>query len=304
MSIKFHLPDFVRHFKLNILIYEIMKMKPEWFYPNISIASVYGTFPTALWNGGRAFSGTMDRNIMVEIMKQFNARGIPLRYTFSNPHIKEEHLSDEFCNWCLEKGHNGLNEVIVVSPILEDYIRKNFPKYKLVSSTCKQLEDVAGLKEELEKDYNLVVLDYNWNNRFEELSKIPHKDRCELLVNACCTPNCKRRKEHYDYIGKYQIALTEHMKTPNQPFGYKDFECEQMNLEFYETTNYRTHIKPIDIYEKYVPMGYTNFKLEGRQLADISVLESYIYYMVKPEYKDPARLFILLKLTSQYRYFN
>ncbi|HEX9058971.1 MAG TPA: hypothetical protein VF941_02185, partial [Clostridia bacterium] len=156
MSIKFHLPDFVEHFELNLLIYEVMKAKPEFFRPDITIGSVYGTFPTSLWNGGRTFGGgTLDRNYMAEIIKQFNSRGIPCRFTFTNPLIKEEHLSDTFCNMCLRMAHNGMNEVVVVSPVLEAYIRRHYPKYKIVSSICKQLEDVEGIKEELEKDYRL-----------------------------------------------------------------------------------------------------------------------------------------------------
>jgi len=295
MSINFHLPSFAENFELNILLYEVMQMKPEFFHNDIKIASVYGTFPSSLWNGGRTFKGRMDRNYMKEILKQFNQRGIPCRFTFSNPHIREEHLNDSYCNMCLKMANNGLNEVIVVSPILEAYIRKHYPKYKIVSSTCKQIENPEALKEELEKDYSLVVLDYNWNNKFEDLEKVPLKERCELLINPCCKPNCERRKEHYDYIGKYHIALSEHLKKhPNKPFKYESFHCDHITPFFYQTTKYSTHITPKDIFEKYVPMGFNNFKIEGRSLPLFSVLESYIYYLVKPEYKDEARLFMLL----------
>ena len=37
-----------------------------------------------------------------------------------------------------------------------------------------------------------------------------------------------------------------------------------------------------------------NFKIEGRTMHLANVLESYLYYMVKPEYKDELRLKILL----------
>ena len=295
MSIYFHIPSFAENFELNILLYEVMKMKPEYFYDDIKIGSVYGTFPSSLWNGGRTFQGRMDRNFMKEIIKQFNQRGIPIRFTFSNPHIKEEHLNDSYCNMCLKMANNGMNEVIVVSPVLEAYIREKYPEYKIISSTCKQIRDLETLTKELEQDYSLVVLDYNWNNRFEDLEKIPSKERCELLINRCCIPNCPRRKEHYDYIGRYHLALSEHLKKyPNRPFEFEPYYCEYITPYFYQTTKHRTHIKPKDIYEKYVPMGFKNFKIEGRSLPHFSVLESYIYYMVKPEYKDEARLFMLL----------
>jgi collagenase-like PrtC family protease len=296
MSIKFHLPDFCSHFELNLLLYEVMHMEPKFFYPDIEIGSVYGTFPTSLWNGGRTCGGGFyDKHYMKEVIRQFNTRGIACRYTFSNPHIKEEHLNDEFCNMCLQLANNGMNEVIVVSPVLEAYIRNKYPKYKIISSTCKQIEDIKGLTEELEKDYSLVVLDYNWNNCFERLSQVPHKERCEILINPCCIPNCPRRKEHYDSIGKHQIAMAEHFrKTPKVPFRYKGFDCDQITPYFYATTKYKTHVTPKDIYEKYVPMGYRNFKIEGRSYPDASVMESYVYYMVKPEYRDEARLYMNL----------
>lgn len=41
---------------------------------------------------------------------------------------------------------------------------------------------------------------------------------------------------------------------------------------------------------RYVPMGYENFKIEGRLMHPADILESYMYYMVKPEYRDMLRL--------------
>ena len=304
MPAKFHLPDFVRHFKLNMILLEMLNRQPEIFYDGVEIASVYGTFPGSVWNGGRSFSGKIDAKSVQGILEKFNSRNIPLRFTFTNPHVGPEHLRDPFCNTCMKMADNGMNEVIVVSPLLEDYIRNRYPNFKITSSTCKQIEDMDKLCEELEKDYNLVVLDYNWNNKFEIKEKIPHKEKCELLVNACCTPNCKRRKEHYDFVGEYQIKITEHMKHPDEPFNFRDFECPQMGMALYQTIDYPTHISPKDIYNRYVPMGYENFKIEGRSVPDINILEAYVYYMIKPEYRDEARLFMLLALTRGHKYFN
>ena len=39
-----------------------------------------------------------------------------------------------------------------------------------------------------------------------------------------------------------------------------------------------------DIQNVYVPMGFSNFKIEGRGLGSAIVLES-LYYMTKPEYQ-------------------
>ena len=40
-----------------------------------------------------------------------------------------------------------------------------------------------------------------------------------------------------------------------------------------------------DIQNTYMPMGFSNFKIEGRSLGSAVILEFILYYMVKPEYQ-------------------
>ena len=196
---------------------------------------------------------------------------------------------------------DGMNAVIVVSDVLEKYIRKNYPNYRIVSSTCKQIRDFDQLCEELEKDYTLVVLDYNWNNNWEMLEKLPHKDRVEILVNAVCEPNCPRRGDHYKFLGRTQIGYVEHLQKegPYKPYKLQEqFDCPHMGRMIYDITHHCTHVTPQDIYEKYVPMGFTNFKIEGRSSLAINVVETYLYYMVKPEHRDRMRMYFLLSMNQ------
>ena len=44
-----------------------------------------------------------------------------------------------------------------------------------------------------------------------------------------------------------------------------------------------------DILNIYVPMGYSNFKIEGRDLGNAPLLEFILYYMVKPQYQIHVR---------------
>ena len=307
MDINFHIPDFINHCKLNLLLLALMQQHPEYFRDGVKIASVFGAFPPSLWNGGRNTVGVVDDEIIKNVTKAFNSRGVPLRFTFTNPLIEEKHLGDPFCNKVMRMCENGLNEVIVLSPILEEYIRKNYPGYKITSSTCKEIRNADELAAELEKDYHYVVLDYNWNNNFEFLETLPHKEKCELLINACCVPNCPRRGEHYRSIGETQIKYAEYMKTPpmmRKPTHFEDFKCPSMLRHIYQITDLPTHISPDAIVEKYIPMGFNQFKIEGRTVPDIALAENYIYYMVKPEYKDTARLELLGTLTQKTKYFN
>ena len=219
MRVRFHLPDFAGHFRFNLFFAEMLKRFPEYYREGVEIASVYGCFPPSLWNGGRMCGGYCDDSFITHVIDSFNKRGIPLRFTFTNPMIEEKHLSDPFCNKIMKFADNGLNEVIVVSPLLEEYIRTNYPKYKLTSSTCRRITDPDTLHSELEKDYHIVVIDYDLNNKFDILEKIPNKEKCELLVNACCDPGCPRRSEHYRTIGLEQIEYATFMRNhPNTDY--------------------------------------------------------------------------------------
>lgn len=303
MKVKFHLPDFAGHFKLNMIFAAMVKDCPYWMREGVEIASIYGAFPQSLWNGGRTNSGVCDRSFVRSVLKSFNSNGIPLRFTFTNPMLEEKHLSDPFCNSVLKMANNGLNEVIINSPLLEEYISKNYPKYKLTSSTCKRITDIEKLKEELEKDYSIVVLDYDFNNKFDLLEQIPHKEKCEILVNACCEPGCKRRTEHYRNLGIQQIMYCDHIsKHPGKPFNVKDYpdmpetDCPFANRDIFDIKDLSTHISPDDIWEKYVPMGFNQFKIEGRTSTNLNLIETYLYYMVKPECRDEARFMLFYNL--------
>lgn len=46
-----------------------------------------------------------------------------------------------------------------------------------------------------------------------------------------------------------------------------------------------------------MPMGFTNFKIEGRSLGSALVLEFLLYYMTKPEYQINVREEIYLDNT-------
>ena len=308
MEIGFHIPDFVTPFRVNNILLDMVKAHPEYFHDGLKISSVFGAFPGSVWNGGRYFGGSSDIRVIKDTIKVFNDKNIPLRFTFTNPMLKKEHLGDSYCNQILRAAAGGFNEVIVMSPLLEEYIRTNYPDFPVTSSTCKQIENMDSVKDELRKGYKYVVLDYNWNNRFEELERIDPADRekCEILINPCCTAHCPRRGDHYKYIGEGQIRAWEHERNPmnKQPYKFKEWDCQFMEGDIYDITDRGNFISAETVIGKYSQMGFRHFKIEGRHAPDVYILEAYIYYMVKPEYKAKVRLEMLSLLTEGIRYFT
>ena len=295
MKARFHLPGIYTHFKFNLVFLTVLEQFPQYFR-DVEIASVYGAFPQSIWNGGRTQEGLCDKRYIKMVLKAFNDKNIPVRLTFTNPALEKKHLNDKFCNMVLSLADNGLNEVIVVSPLLEDYIRTNFPNFKLTSSTCKRLDDGERLAAELEKDYHIVVVDYDLNNKFDILEKLPHKDKCEFLVNSNCRPACPDRAQHYYNVGVQQINYANHMrKYPDQPYDPivfgdgKNQNCPFFTRNLFDIRELSTNIRPDDIWDKYLPMGFNQFKIEGRTAWLFNLIETYVYYMAKPEFADKAR---------------
>ena len=50
------------------------------------------------------------------------------------------------------------------------------------------------------------------------------------------------------------------------------------------------------LYGKYKEAGFKHFKVDGRAHAPRNVIESFVYYLVKPEYRDKIRIFIYQSL--------
>lgn len=306
MQMKFHIPDFSLHWQINLNLIDMIKDHPEYFYDGVEIASCFGCFPPALWNGGRALYGFTSLAQIDNTIQLFNERNVPLRYTFTNPTITKDDLGNNFCNNLCKAADNGFNEIIVNSPVLEEYVRATYPDFPIISTTCKEIRDIDGLIAELEKDYKLVVLDYNWNNDFEKLAQIPeqYRSRCEVLINPYCVPDCQKRGAHYQFLGELQRKASTAKPTAfGNPFdvnGEAAFKinCKNTCYNFYQIHKYSTFV-PFENLAKYMELGFNNFKIEGRTLNVANVAESYVYYMVKPEYRDMVRLELLTNVRRE-----
>lgn len=273
--IYWHLPGLCYFRALNQVLMNLMKDYPEHFREGYRIGSVYGTVPGAVWNGGRAVFGFVGKGDIQRVLDLYNSRGIPARFTWTNSLLEEKHLQDTYCNLIMRLGDNGLNQVLVNRDVLEDYIRREYPGYRLISSTTKRVADEEGLRRELEKDYFLVVLDYDLNKNWELLEKLgPAAGKVEILVNEICAPGCALRREHYRQQSHAQLEYDPRMT----------FQCPHRSGErtFAQCRERPSFISNQEI-GRYIRAGYRNFKIVGRGLPGDFVKESYLYFLAKEE---------------------
>ena len=279
-KIYWHIPGFCAFRLLNQLLMNMMKSYPEYFNEGYVIGSAYGTFPGAIWNGGRAVIGLTPKAQIRSILDIYNQRNIPVRFTWTNTLIGEKECYDTYCNLIMRLADNGLNQVLVNSPALEKYLRENYPSFKMISSTTKRITDRDRLIEEFGKDYFLVVLDYDLNHDEEVLRQIVdsgNAGRCEILVNEVCYPGCPKRKEHYEQQSRLQLEYDT----------VTTFPCPNIQTprKFSECMDRPAFIKDTEI-GSYIERGFRQFKIAGRGMPEEYLIESYLYFLVRPEYRE------------------
>ena len=279
----YHLPGLFEFHELYRVFLPLFCAHREYFYDWCDIGSIYGAPADCIWGGGRVGCGTQTAGEVLALMREY---GISARLTFSNSLLRKEHLSDPRCNaLCRLFAETPQNGVIVHSELLLDYLKKTYPELYFVSSTTKVLTVFAQFRQELEREeFRYVVPDFRLNNALDRLAALPQeqKDKVEFLCNECCWFGCKERKACYEAVSRKNLGErgTEHRCTaPDAAGGYR-FSKAMENLGF---------VSIADIQKCYLPMGFSNFKIEGRGLGSALILEFLLYYMAKPEHQLRVR---------------
>ena len=281
----YHLPGLFEFYELYRIFLPLFRKHREYFYDWCKIGSIYGAPSDCIWGGGRTSFGYSDPEDVLDLMREY---GISARLTFSNSLLREEHLTNKKCNeLCkmFEHSHSPQSGVIVYSDLLLNYLQKNYPDLYLVSSTTKVLTDFQDFLTEVNREeFRYVVPDFRLNKQFEKLDLMSQhqKDKVEFLCNECCWFGCKDRKTCYESVSRKNLgnpAPEFHCASPDGGNGYR-FSKAMENPGF---------ISVDDIQNIYMPMGFSNFKIEGRGLGSALILEFLLYYMTKPEYQLHVR---------------
>lgn len=287
--VNFYIPSIYHLSKLNVSFYDYMVQNENKFH-SCKISSVYGTMPGMIWDGGRLIEQHKLKDYdWKRIIDEYNRRGISVRFACTNSMLEEKHFYDYYCNDILSYADNGLNEIIVNSYLFEEYLRSKFKTYKYISSTTKCIADIEKLNAEINKSYALVVPDFNLNNT-DSLFNIQHPEKCEILLNDSCGKGCINRKKDYCSVSLRNIGKTPDFITECPFVTYK-----QMSL-FDLINKNPACVKVDDLYSKYVPLGFNNFKIVGRGKSPYYCIEAYVYYMVKDEFKWEVLSYFLSKL--------
>lgn len=284
-KVYYHLPGLFEFYELYRVFLPVFREHREYFYDWCEIGSIYGAPSDCIWGGGRTSFGDADPQKVLALMQEYK---ISASLTFSNSLLRKEHLQDRKCNaLCelFEKQMEVENGVILHSELLLNYLQNTYPNFYFVSSTTKVLTDFQRLLEEVNREeFRYVVPDFRLNKMFDKLNPMSdsQKEKVEFLCNECCWFGCKDRKACYESVSRKNLgeSCQEHdCHAPGAEGGYL-FSNALTNPGFISAT---------DIKDVYQPMGFSNFKIEGRGLGSALILEFLLYYMTRPEYQIHVR---------------
>lgn len=272
------------------------KKCPWMLKDNVVIDSVFGS-PTCIWNGGRAIANVYyNKKQLQNIHDTYANLGVKVRFIFTNSLLNEHDLYDRYCNLIMYIFQDLSPEVVVYSPLLEDYLRSQYPTVSFISSTTKRLRTSEEQLKEFNHDYKYICLDYDYNYDLNFLESIQEKDRnrVEILINSTCLKGCNARVLHQEFSCRRQLEYDSDDDCESEPF-FK--ECPKirrsMERSSSETINAKNlycgtnYILPQDL-DIFLDKGFSHFKIQGRELTPSQILAEFIPYIVRPEYYPMA----------------
>jgi len=272
------------------LVYQCLdqvEAKCGWRIP---VKYLYGS-PQVLWNGGRVLF--KDHGATLEIVeKELQGaadRGIMPLLTFSATSMTEEGLKDRRCNEIMGELNAVKGGVIVVDPMLQAYIEKNYPDVTIhmsviLSTFAEKKARTADFYRDLSRRGAQYVLHPDDNFDLDLLSQVP-KENATLLINERCGFGCPQRAEHFrsttDDMAKILAGDYDHLsrfldRCPYTP-DRKQAEMKERNetLSVEETVNlYR--------------MGFRTFKLQGRMDIPYVFFFDFLRFALEPEAAFPG----------------
>lgn len=273
------IPNMIECFFVNRFFILLQKTDPNYFNENYIISAVTGTLNYSIWNLNRKnkYINFPSFKILYSFYKKNN---ISINFFFDNPNIDEKEILDSFSNLALSYAHEEGNSISLYSDILENYINKNYPLYKLFKISSPENERNKNI--EIDSKYNSTIKTYNGENSI-------------ITLNPICPADCKLYDIHREYISQEQ----KHFYKPS-----KFFVCPlKTSTCFYDLEKNPNFISNEKI-KKYIDNGFHTFRIDANYITknttvDYSmndIIESYIYYLIKPEFQNKIRY----KATEEY----
>lgn len=211
-----------------------------------------------IWGG--ELPGRKSYCSLVHLQKKrehLNNLGIGLYLEATNRYLEEKHLNDYYCCKVVEElAQNGLNGVIVTSPLLYSRLKKEAPQLKLLFQA-----ESASLPEELDSQTELIIFP-EMASPFEGYEKVTR-------LSESCRWNCIHREECGRARSKTRVSYN---------YQHADYflkqNCPQLAKKDSFNLNRKVELEPGRYY------------LQPARRESYSFIQAITSYMINPEVRE------------------
>ncbi len=251
------------------LIWQILDLKkemPQAFYERMNKLSFYFMFPYSIWSKSRTERNYIPFENIESDTNRYEDNGCAMYFEFENVDVKPENFQDRYSNLVLNTAKDKDSYAVVFNSDLARYIKENYSQIRLVQSEIKR-------NPYIEAPFEYGIIDYiSYKNNKD---KFQNKASYILEVNSFCKNlyRCSNllSNNKLNYGIERPINCGDRLKT---------FEEMKKNELFVS----------IEEINKINDEGVENFLVKANCDERFEVLEAFLYYLIKPEYKDEIRL--------------
>ncbi|MBC1517124.1 U32 family peptidase [Listeria immobilis] len=230
------------------------------------VTNLFGKLTNDFVGGGLETTNldSINRDKVIEHVKQAHHNDLTFNYTFNNPFLGNEEFTKKGKNE-LKELFDWLNEIevdyLTISiPIFLRYVKKNYPKMKVKVSSSVCVNSVSKIRRWEEMGADCIVLDPMTVNRNFSLLKDLRDSTdldLELIVNNNCLYECPILSYHQAFLGQSSRVTGKNVGTDYcylgcskkrvlDPVNYLISDIiRPEDVQFYEELRYN-HIKIID----------------------------------------------------------
>ncbi|MBI4529358.1 MAG: U32 family peptidase [Deltaproteobacteria bacterium] len=239
---------------------------------------IYGSLPTEAGARAKAWLPQAGEDDLKPHIADARSRGIGFYYTLNASCGGNREFSGQGQKWLAERlgwlVEAGAEGIVTANPYLMDMVKQRYPELRVCVSTLANVDTVekALFYERMGAD-TIYVADYI-NRDFKLLKAIKKRVSCELVIalNLGCLMQCPFREYHANFVSHASETLDHGCY-----LDYSLARCTQIKSTTPVELMKAPWIRPEDVV-KYEKMGFTAFKIAGREMGGEWVLRAVAAY--------------------------
>lgn len=209
---------------------------------------------------------------------QCRSRGIGYVYTMNASCNANREFTGEGQRWLAERlgwlAEVGAEGIVTTNPYIIEMVKRRYPALRAVLSSLVRLDSVDQARFYEDLGVDAIYLPEYINRNFKLLRALRKRARCDLVIilNLGCLVHCPMRDYHANYVSHGSESL--------QRGCYLDYslaKCNQIKAASPVELIKAPWIRPEDL-ARYEEMGFTRFKLAGREKGAAWILRAVAAY--------------------------